>query len=1794
MRKLTAFIVLLLTAVVFSSKLHAQICSGTLNTVWKDDFGHGTDQLSPQGSPNITSGYTYEDFGVHEGHYALVNMFNYFGSWHVIPEDHTPGDVGGYFLVIDGNTAAPVFYETTVSNVCPFTQYSFSTFAMNTDLPSFPSDQTFTFIISDMAGNVLASWDSPPVGVNNTPVWVPMGFSFNSGNNTSLKLQAMFTATGYNDFAFDDFEFSVCGPTLAINTTAINNTCADSIPLFAVLGSGYANPVYQWQKKDASGVFVNIPGATQANYTDHLPGDSNVYTVIVGDGGLSCPIKDSIQVTVDTVKRSTLSKTICRGDNFEGHTTTGTYIDTLTASNGCDSIRTLQLTVNNCTTSVGCNNWLSLPSNPSFVNVGDLDIPGNKITVEAVFYQTGNSPLEGDLVSKHNSPADVNYLLRPNYASITTDNGFVQTPGDVCAAELNKRYHVAMVYDGTTLKFYRNGFLLSQVNATGNLFQNNWQTQIGWYAPQFWNSNFIGFINEVRIWNTVRTQNDIKTYMDAPLPNPATQTGLVAYYTFDDLVNKQGNSAWNGHLNGTATINNTVPDCTFSADSCMSRVNTGTSGIINNYAAVATIDICNNKITVDDATKFNIGDTIVIMQMKGAAIDSSNNSNFGTVTNYNNAGLYEFNYVKSKTGNTIEFLNTFLRQYDAVSGKVQLIRVPYFQSVTIADTLTCIPWDGFKGGVLVVNSATDVNLNAPIDVSNKGFHGGAVGGGFSCGNIDQWGAPVGVGGTKGEGITEYILGFEAGGARLANGGGGAYAANTGGGGGGNRGAGGLGGFHSNTCPAPTQSINGQALDYSTEDRIFLGGGGGGGQQDNNAPVAPGGYGGGIVIIKAATLNGNGQKIMANGETITTVVEDEGGAGGGAGGSILLFVNNYTGTLDAELRGGNGSSNYNQIYPTRCHGPGGGGGGGYLGLSANAIPVGNLTAIMPGGNAGRVENQRSACAGSTNGATNGEDGAIDLNLVITEATVPFKKNIDSVRIKDSLVNCKTFDFKGLAYINTTAIKKWQWYFGDGAIDSVQNTSHTYSNAGTHPVKLVVTDNNGCTDSISKSVITNGINFDFIFEQDACNPLSVTFKAIGDSTPEIFWSIGSTVTNTRNPVHVFSDTGSYLIQYSTGNINTGCIDTVKKVIFIGYRNADIVLTPDTTICFGTGKLLRTNIDSSLRFCWSPNSFLNNANFANTTTNTLSTVTYNLLAAGEENNLIINGDFNNGNSGFTSGYTLSSAGLLSLGEYAVNTSTIDAGLGATDCKDHTTGTGNMLIANSDAAGEMIWQQQVTVTPNTSYIFSTWVQSPNTISRAMLQLFINGNKALDSVLVPASSCTWKKYAVLWNSGNKTVAQLEIRDKTQPGTITGFDSYAIDDIHFSPYSVKRDTVKITVDTPFVNTRPDTAVCESVPVSLTTVGAIRYTWTPGTGLSNASIASPDATPADTTKYFVTGTNAFGCEATDSVTISVKPKPVITSTGDTMICRNTPARLFATGGGSYLWSPGALLDNATAANPLAAATTVNTKYIVTVTGTNNCINKDSFTVSVKPIPVFTVSADKSVCLNSKAPLSATGGNWYLWSPAFAVSNANIADPVAIAVTTTPYSVLIRDTLCGDDTTLTTTVTILPLPTVTASKENDINCAIGSTVLRAAGALQYQWAPATALNDATSPTPVASPINTTTYTVNGTDSNGCSNTAAVTVLTDYSVKVSYSMPNAFSPNGDDKNDCFRVKYFGLVQDIQLSIFNRWGQKVFFTTNPNDCWDGTYKGQPCDAGNFVYYLKAKTTCGAVERKGNVLLVR
>lgn len=144
--------------------------------------------------------------------------------------------------------------------------------------------------------------------------------------------------------------------------------------------------------------------------------------------------------------------------------------------------------------------------------------------------------------------------------------------------------------------------------------------------------------------------------------------------------------------------------------------------------------------------------------------------------------------------------------------------------------------------------------------------------------------------------------------------------------------------------------------------------------------------------------------------------------------------------------------------------------------------------------------------------------------------------------------------------------------------------------------------------------------------------------------------------------------------------------------------------------------------------------------------------------------------------------------------------------------------------------------------------------------------------------------------------------------------------------------------------------------------------------------------------------------------------------------------------------------------------------------------------------------------------------------------------------------------------------------------------------------YLWSPATSLDNPTSTDPVASPEESTLYSVIVNDNNGCSDTLLVHLSCTRlgCGEEELFVPNVFTPNGDGTNDklCFRYQY---ISEFHFSLYNRWGEEVFHTDNVNDCWDGRYKESDCPAGVYMYTCQYRCITGqSNEIKGDITLIR
>ncbi len=286
---------------------------------------------------------------------------------------------------------------------------------------------------------------------------------------------------------------------------------------------------------------------------------------------------------------------------------------------------------------------------------------------------------------------------------------------------------------------------------------------------------------------------------------------------------------------------------------------------------------------------------------------------------------------------------------------------------------------------------------------------------------------------------------------------------------------------------------------------------------------------------------------------------------------------------------------------------------------------------------------------------------------------------------------------------------------------------------------------------------------------------------------------------------------------------------------------------------------------------------------------------------------------------------------------------------------------------------------------------------------------------------------------------------------------------------------------------------------------------------------------------------------------------------------------------YQWIPGAGLSDSTVAQPKANPASTTTYVLImtdTITGTVcEWTSTDTVTVSVQPAAQYdTANAGtaQAICEGDSVVIGTPpcSGCYYRWTTSASLNDSTIAQPVAFPGQTTTYILTMTDSVppCFPKiTTDSVTVTVITSPANANAGADTTMCKGESVTLGASpcGNCTYQWQPAMWLNDATLAQPTAAPPQTIAYILTMTDSfPPCvkTTTDAVTVFVEDCTVEIY---NIFTPNGDTKNDFFYIK--NLPANSLLQIFNRWGSRVYQSSNYNNRWDG---GSVPD-GTYYYIL-------------------
>ncbi len=570
-----------------------------------------------------------------------------------------------------------------------------------------------------------------------------------------------------------------------------------------------------------------------------------------------------------------------------------------------------------------------------------------------------------------------------------------------------------------------------------------------------------------------------------------------------------------------------------------------------------------------------------------------------------------------------------------------------------------------------------------------------------------------------------------------------------------------------------------------------------------------------------------------------------------------------------------------------------------------------------------------------------------------------------------------------------------------LSSVTGSVVTANPSSTITYTVTGTDVNGCTNTAQATITLDIPAITTVASTTICAGGNTILNAGGGTSYKWLPSTGLSVTNIANPVASPTSTTIYTV---TGTDAKGCSNTAQTTITVDVPTVNITSSNPTICSGGTTTLTATSGASS--YSWTPNTNLSS------TTNPIITA----------------------NPGSTTVYTVTLVDKNGCTGKAQTTVTLDIPTITASATNPTICLGNSTALSAGGGSTYSW------TPNTNLSATT--------------------------------------------GSSVTANPSL---TMIYTVTGTDANGCKNTAQATVTIDKPSITATVTSP--------TICLGNATYLNGGGGLTYTWTPNTNLSSVTGSVVTANPSSTITYTVTGTDVNGCTNTAQATITLDI-PAITSVASTTICAGGSTTLNAGGGVSYKWLPTTGLSNSNIVNPVANPTST-TIYTVTGTDAKGCTNTAQTTITVDVPTVNITSSNPTICSGGSTTLSATSGAAsYSWTPNTNLSSTSNPIITANPGRTTIYTVTLVDKN-GCIGTAQTTVTV-DIPTITVSPINPTMCSGGSTSLRANGASSYTWTPNTNLSATTGSNVIATPISTITYTVTGTDANGCTGKAQATVI------------------------------------------------------------------------------------------------
>ena len=720
--------------------------------------------------------------------------------------------------------------------------------------------------------------------------------------------------------------------------------------------------------------------------------------------------------------------------------------------------------------------------------------------------------------------------------------------------------------------------------------------------------------------------------------------------------------------------------------------------------------------------------------------------------------------------------------------------------------------------------------------------------------------------------------------------------------------------------------------------------------------------------------------------------------------------------------------------------------------------------------------------------------------------------------------------------SSTINQWKWTFGDLTTGTIQNPSHLYISSGLFNVKLVITSDKGCKDSVTKVVRIYPIPHPGFINDSSCINNAIYFEdttryiLVGDSISIRTWSWGDGTPNTVGPAnttHTYASAGTFTVTLSV-QTDSGCTESYSRNIIVHPRPI-ITTSNDTFLCPGSSTQIAAN--GGINYIWSPGTALSSTRIANPFSSTLSSITYHVIVADtnkcqSSDSVRITMYANAANFSFTNecedtavhffDLSASSGGVINQWTWSFGDNTGAFVQNPTHLYNADSLYPVKLVFTTNKGCKDSITQNVRIYPitNPGFIFDTTCINSPVYFEDTTHYFYSG----DTIL----SREWN-----WGDGSPNTLVIPSTNHTYLSAGTYVVTLTVRTDSGCTQSFRRSV--IIHPRPTILTSNDTFICPGSTTQIAASGGVNYSWSPSSTLNDSTLSHPISNTLNDIVYYVRVTDVNSCQNIDSVKVRMYINHA--DFDFTNECKDTSVQftdLSTTTGGiinQWKWTFGdASTDIIQNPAHLYGSAGNYTAKLVFITD-RGCRDSIAKTLLIYPIPNPGFIFD-STCINNAVYFEDTTHYYFIsdsiqtrmwtWGDG---TPATLNIPTANHTYTSTGNYSIKLTVTSDSgctQSISRLVSVHPLPVIDLLHDTSI-CPNLSVQYMVLGGTSYIWNTDSTLSDTSINNPIASPVTDNTYFVRVIDANRCQNrdSAHITIFILHPVSAGLDTSVCLSP-------------------------------------------------------------------------------